>query len=208
MSQQAALRLEACCTSSTCMRTLDPRAAEKHLLFCSAPWLRMAWQMTSSSAFLSWTRISKRWSNRCVAASLMLKKFFSARIGALWTLERAPKSCACTSRRRREGFDDFWQTHFSVKRWPTRWRAWVTRSNCSRPSCGCTPEKHVFFHIMDALVPALWMVKSPTPDAHARVAEGATGATPRYPVRHAVLVRLIKSRQSYWRIHGRRELTS
>ena len=52
------------------------------------------------------------------------------------------------------------------------------------------------FHIMDALAPALWMVKSPTPNAHARAAEDATGATPRYHVRHAVLARLIKSRQS------------
>ena len=36
------------------------------------------------------------------------------------------------------------------------------------------------FHIMDALAPALWMVKSQSPNAHARVAEDATGATPRY----------------------------
>ena len=46
---------------------------------------------------------SKRWSNSCVAASLMLKKFFSARIGALWTLER-PSRCflVATARIRRE----------------------------------------------------------------------------------------------------------
>jgi len=83
-----------------------------------------------------------------------------------------------------EGLDDFWQTHFSAKRMAH------TLESCMGDTFQLLltvlwlyTRETWLFHITDALAPALWMVKSPPPNAHARAAEGATGATPEWDTR-------------------------